>query len=58
MIVKRVVIGGKYDLNSDGISGIGFSIDARYLLKNQYFNKTEIQLKNKSGKWFTEDNHD
>ena len=55
---EEVAIGGKYDLDSSGISGIGFSIDARYLLKNKYLNKTKFQLKNKSGKWFTEDNND
>tara|TARA_Y200000002_G_scaffold71953_1_gene56314 strand:+ start:253 stop:1287 length:1035 start_codon:yes stop_codon:yes gene_type:complete len=55
---QEVAIGGKYDLNSDGVTGIGFSIDVRYLLKNQFLNKTKYKLVNKSGKWFTEDNNE
>ncbi len=51
---EEVAIGGKYDLNSRGIEGIGFSIDARYLLKNQFLNKNKYKLTNKSGKWFEE----
>ena len=55
---EAVSIGGKYDLNSDGVTGIGFSIDVRYLLKNQFLNKTKYKLVNKSGKWFTEDDNE
>ena len=55
---QEVAIGGKYDLDKNGVSGIGFSIDVRYLLKNQFLNKTQYKLINKSGKWFTEDNND
>lgn len=55
---EEVAIGGKYDLNSDGITGIGFSIDVRYLLKNQFLNKTKYKLVNKSGKWFTENDNE
>ncbi len=54
----EVAIGGKYDLNSTGVSGIGFSIDVRNLIKNQFLNKTKYKLINKSGKWFIEDNND
>ena len=54
----EVAIGGKYDLNSAGVSGIGFSIDVRNLIKNQFLNKTKYKLINKSGKWLTEDNND
>ena len=55
---EEVAIGGKYDLNNSGISGIGFSIDVRYLLKNQFLNKTKCKLVNKSGKWLLEDNNE
>ena len=57
MIAKKLRLVGS-NLNSDGTTGIGFSIDVRYLLKNQFLNKTKYKLVNKSGKWFTEDNHD
>lgn len=44
---KEVAIGGKYDFTEDNVSGIGFSVDVRYMLKNQ----NGCILKNKSGKW-------
>ena len=47
---KEVAIGGKYDFIDDVVSGIGFSIDVRYLLKYQ----NSDNLKRKSGKWFVE----
>ena len=55
---EEVAIGGKYDLDKNGLSGIGFSIDVRYLLKNQFLNKTKNKLVNKSGKWVLEDNNE
>ena len=53
---EEVAIGGKYDLNYDGLTGIGFSIDVRYLLKNQFSNEAKYKIVNKSGRWFTEVN--
>ena len=44
-------IGGRYDCDKEGISGIGFSMDVRHLLKYQT-NKTKIV--NQSGKWVLE----
>ena len=55
---EEVAIGGKYDLDKSGPTGIGFSIDVRYLLKNQFLKKTKNKLVNKSGKWFVEDNNE
>ena len=55
---EEVAIGGRYDLDCSKISGIGFSIDIRYLLKNQFSNKSNKKFINKSGKWFVEDNHE
>ena len=53
---EEVAIGGKYDLNYDGLTGIGFSIDVRYLLKNQFSNEAKYKIVNKSGRWFAEVN--
>ena len=50
-VTEEVALGGKYDCDENGISGIGFSVDVRYLLKNQYIEK---RLVNKSGKWIVE----
>ena len=44
-------IGGRYDCDKEGISGIGFSMDVRHLLKYQT-NKTKVV--NRSGKWVLE----
>jgi len=55
---EEVAIGGRYDLEKIGVCGIGFSIDVRYLLKNQFINKSEYKLVNKSGKWFLENNNE
>ena len=44
-------IGGRYDCDKEGISGIGFSMDVRHLLKYQT-NKTKVV--NQSGKWVLE----
>ncbi len=55
---KEVAIGGKYDLDKNGFSGIGFSIDARFFLKNQSLNKIKKKLVYKSGKWLLENNND
>tara|TARA_B100000989_G_scaffold163311_2_gene122009 strand:- start:3035 stop:4069 length:1035 start_codon:yes stop_codon:yes gene_type:complete len=55
---EEVAIGGKYDLDKGGASGIGFSIDVRYLLKNLFLNKTKNKLVNKSGKWVLENNEE
>jgi len=44
-------IGGRYDCDKEGISGIGFSMDVRHLLKYQ---TTETKLVNQSGKWVLE----
>ena len=52
---EEVAIGGRYDIDSSTISGIGFSIDIRYLLKNQFLSKPLKKLVNKSGKWLVED---
>ena len=58
MIAKRLLFGGRYNLDKKDISGIGFSIDVRYLLKNQFLNPTKRKLVNNSGMWFLEDNHE
>lgn len=50
----EVAIGGKYNFDDGSLSGIGFSVDVRYLIRNQ--NKSDIS--NKSGKWIIEDNHE
>jgi len=55
---EEIAIGGKYDLGKSGISGIGFSVDVRYLLKNQFLKKTKNKLVNRSGKWVLEDNNE
>ena len=55
---EEVAIGGKYDLDRNGLSGIGFSIDVRYLLKNHFLNKVKNKLVNKSGKWILENNNE
>ena len=55
---EEVAIGGRYDLDNNKTSGIGFSIDIRYLLKNQFLSKPLEKLVNKSGKWFVEDNNE
>ena len=55
---EEVAIGGRYNLDKKDISGIGFSIDVRYLLKNQFLNPTKRKLVNNSGMWFLEDNHE
>jgi len=47
----EVAIGGKYNFDKDSLSGIGFSVDVRYLIKNQ----SKINISNKSGKWIFED---
>jgi len=44
-------IGGRYDFDTEGISGIGFSIDVRHLLKYQTY---ENKVVNCSGKWILE----
>ena len=44
-------IGGRYDCDEDGISGVGFSVDVRYLLKYQ---ENDKKLLNQSGKWIIE----
>jgi len=44
--------GGRYDCDKEGISGIGFSMDTRYLLKYQ---SKENKIANKSGKWILEE---
>ena len=51
---EEVAIGGRYDGIQDGISGIGFSIDVRYLLKYKSTSPCSSNLVNKSGKWVTE----
>ncbi len=52
-ISEEVALGGKYDFESK--HGIGFSVDVRYLLKNQVYKKI---LENKSGKWVAKDAYD
>ena len=44
-------IGGRYDCDKEGISGIGFSMDVRHLLKYQ---TAETRIVNQSGKWVLE----
>ena len=51
MIAEEVALGGKYNCSENNTSGIGFSVDVRYLLKNQ---PVEKKLINKSGKWIIE----
>ena len=51
---EEVAIGGRYDGIQEGISGIGFSIDVRYLLKYKSISQCSNNLVNKSGKWVTE----
>ena len=48
---QEAALGGKYDLSDENISGIGFSIDVRYLIKNQSLDR---KLINKDGKWKVE----
>ena len=55
---EEVAIGGKYDLPDNGMPGIGFSIDVRYLLKSQFLNNMNDRLINKSGKWYIEENNE
>ena len=55
---EEVAIGGRYNLDKKNISGIGFSIDVRYLLQTQFLNQTKRKLVNNSGMWFLEDNHE
>ena len=45
-------IGGRYDCDKEGISGIGFSMDVRHLLKYQT-NKNKVV--NHHGKWILEE---
>tara|TARA_B100001996_G_scaffold381004_1_gene369568 strand:- start:92 stop:1120 length:1029 start_codon:yes stop_codon:yes gene_type:complete len=52
---EEVAIGGKYDFDEEGFSGIGFSVDVKYLIKNQSIDK---KLVNKYGKWVIEDSND
>lgn len=50
-VTEEVALGGKYDCDANGISGIGFSLDVRHMLKNQTIHK---KLVNKNGKWKVE----
>ena len=50
----EVAIGGNYNFQPEEISGIGFSVDVRYLLKNQ----NNFNISNISGKWVIEENHE
>ena len=52
---EEVALGGKYDCIENNTSGIGFSVDVRYLLKNQ---PVEKKLINRSGKWIIESNNE
>ena len=52
---EEVALGGKYDCLENNTSGIGFSVDVRYLLKNQ---PVEKKLINKSGKWIVESDNE
>ena len=49
---QEAALGGKYDLRNGKISGIGFSMDVRHLIKNQSLEKKII---NKDGKWKVEE---
>tara|TARA_B100000941_G_C28379220_1_gene486393 strand:- start:304 stop:894 length:591 start_codon:yes stop_codon:yes gene_type:complete len=50
----EVAIGGKYNFDDGSLFGIGFSVDVRYLIRNQ----SKSDISNKSGKWILEDNHE
>ncbi len=50
----EVAIGGKYNFDNEYLSGIGFTVDVRYLLKNQ----DDFDIHNKSGKWHVGKNHE
>ncbi len=50
----EVAIGGKYNFDDGILFGIGFSVDVRYLIRNQ----SKSDISNKSGKWILEDNHE
>ena len=52
---EEVALGGKYDCSENNTSGIGFSVDVRYLLKKQ---PVEKKLINRSGKWIIESNNE
>ena len=52
---EEVALGGKYNCSENNTSGIGFSVDVRYLLKNQ---PVEKKLINKLGKWIIESNNE
>ncbi|MBT4709291.1 MAG: ATP phosphoribosyltransferase regulatory subunit [Flavobacteriaceae bacterium] len=55
---EEVAIGGRYDGIQDDVSGIGFSIDVRYLLKYQSASHHSNNLVFKSGKWVFEDKNE
>ena len=44
----EVAIGGQYNFDEDNLTGIGFSVDVRYLLETQDLSE---KLVNNSGKW-------
>ena len=48
---REAALGGKYALGDGNMSGIGFSMDVRHLIKNQSLEK---KLVNKDGKWKVE----
>lgn len=48
----EAALGGKYSFDSGNVSGIGFSMDVRHLIKNL---STEKKLVNKDGKWLVEE---
>ena len=50
----EVAIGGKYNFDNESLSGIGFTVDVRYLLKNQ----DDFDIHNKLGKWLIGKNHE
>ena len=52
---EEVALGGKYDCSENNTSGIGFSVDVRYLLKKQ---PVEKKLINRSGKLIIESNNE
>ena len=54
-VTEEVALGGKYNCDENNIFGIGFSVDVRYLLKNQPIEKS---LVNKSGKWVIEESNE
>ena len=43
-----IAIGGQYNFDEDNLTGIGFSVDVRYLLETQDLSE---KLVNNSGKW-------